>query len=199
MPAELVLASTSSSRVAMLRAAGVTFGQANARIDEAAVRASLEAEGMRPHDIADALAELKALKISDRFSQALVIGCDQVLDLDGEVLGKADDKDSLRRQLLRLRGRQHRLHSAAVIAQAGKPVWRHVATARLAVRAFSEQWLDGYLSRQWPAVSGSVGGYHIEGEGIRLFSAVEGSWPVILGMPLVEILGYLGQRGDIES
>jgi len=199
MPSPLILASTSSTRAAMLRAAGLDFTQQPARVDEEAIRAALAAAGASPRDMADALAEFKALKVSERHPDALVIGSDQVLDHDGTALGKADSRDTLRAQMAALRGRRHSLFSAAVIAQGGEPVWRHVGQARLTMRAFSDAYLDDYLSRNWPVVSGSVGGYHIEAEGIRLFSAVDGAWPVILGMPLLEILGYLAQRGDIAS
>jgi septum formation protein len=199
MPSPLVLASSSPSRVAILRAAGLAFEQAPARIDEAAIRAALAVEGATPRDMADALAEFKALKISERHPASLVIGSDQVLDFEGVAMAKADTAGQAREQLLRLRGRRHSLFSAAVIAQGGKPIWRHVGEARLTMRMFSDDYLDAYLARNWPAVAGCVGCYQIESEGIRLFSRVDGAWPVILGMPLVEILGYLADRGEIAS
>ncbi len=199
MPPDLILASASDARASLLRSAAVSFAQSPARIDEEAIRAALQAEGARPRDMADALAEFKALKVSERQPDALVIGSDQILDLDGSALGKCHSREALRTRLTELRGRRHALHSAAVIAQAGKPLWRHVASARLTMRDFSDGYLDAYLARNWPEVADSVGGYHVEGEGIRLFSAVEGSWPVILGMPLLEILVYLGRRGDIAA
>ena len=199
MPSPLVLASSSPSRVAMLRAAGLAFEQAPARIDEAAIRAALAVEGATPRDMADALAEFKALKISERHPASLVIGSDQVLDFEGVAIAKADTAGQAREQLLRLRGRRHSLFSAAVIAQGGKPIWRHVGEARLTMRMFSDDYLGAYLARNWPAVAGCVGCYQIESEGVRLFSRVDGAWPVILGMPLVEILGYLVDRGEIAS
>jgi len=199
MPSPLVLASSSPSRVAMLRAAGLAFEQAPARIDEAAIRAALAVEGATPRDMADALAEFKALKISERHPASLVIGSDQVLDFEGVAIAKADTAGQAREQLLRLRGHRHSLFSAAVIAQGGKPIWRHVGEARLTMRMFSDDYLGAYLARNWPAVAGCVGCYQIESEGVRLFSRVDGAWPVILGMPLVEILGYLVDRGEIAS
>jgi septum formation protein len=168
-------------------------------VDEAAIRAALADEGAPPRDMADALAEFKALKVSERNPGALVIGSDQILDLDGQALAKPQGLDDARAQLQQLRGHAHKLFSAVVIAQGGRPVWRHIGQARLTMRSFSDSYLDDYLARNWPDIAGSVGGYHIEAEGIRLFSAVEGAWPVILGMPLTEVLGYLALRGDIAS
>ena len=199
MASPIILASASTARAAMLRAARVDFTQQPARVDEAAIRAALAEDGATPRDMADALAEFKALKASERNPGALVIGSDQILDLDGNALAKPEGLDAARDQIAQLRGRTHKLHSAAVIAQGGRPVWRHIGQARLTMRAFSDAYLDSYLARNWPVIAGCVGGYHIEAEGIRLFSAVEGAWPVILGMPLLEILGYLAQRGDIAS
>lgn len=199
MASSIILASTSASRAAMLRAARVDFTQVPPRVDEAAIRAALGQEGATPRDMSDALAEFKAIKVSERNPGALVIGSDQILDLEGNALSKPEGLEDARAQIRQLRGRTHKLFSAAVIAQGGRPVWRHIGLARLTMRAISDSYLDSYLARNWPDISGSVGGYHIEAEGIRLFSAVEGSWPVILGMPLVEILGYLAQRGDIAS
>lgn len=199
MASPIILASASPSRAAMLHAARVEFTQCPARIDEAAIRAALADDGATPRDIADALAEFKAVKVSDRNRDSLVIGSDQTLDLDGVVLSKPLGLEEARAQIAQLRGRSHKLFSAVVIAQGGRPIWRHVGQARLTMRAVSESYLDAYLARNWPEIAGSVGGYHIEGEGIRLFSAVDGPWPVILGMPLLEILGYLAQRGDIAS
>ena len=199
MPEPLVLASSSVTRARLLRNAGLAFASEDARLDEAAVRDALLAEGAGPRDIADTLAEMKALRISARHPTALVIGSDQVLAVAGRVLGKAEDMSAARDQLLLLRDRQHLLLSAVVVCQGGEPLWRHVGEARMRMRAFSEEWLDDYLLRNAEAVLASVGGYRIEEEGVRLFSAIEGDYFTILGLPLLPLLSWLSLRGTIPS
>jgi septum formation protein len=195
----LLLASASPIRLTLLQNAGLSVTAHPARIDEDAVRAALEAEAAKPRDIADTLAEMKARKLADRHPEALVLGCDQVLAFDGRVWSKPDDVSQARSQLQTLRGQTHQLHAALVLYHQAKPVWRHIGTARLKMTTFSDVWLDGYLDRNWPAVSGSVGAYQLEGEGIRLFSGIEGDYFTILGLPLLPLLTYLALRGFIES
>jgi septum formation protein len=195
----LLLASASETRAAMLRACGVAVEVYPARIDEVAVRDAMSAEAAHPRDIADALAEMKARKIADRHPGAIVIGSDQVLEFQGRVLGKAPDLDAGRAQLRQLRGQQHLLHAAVVLYDDGRPVWRHVAEARLTMRRFSDAYLDDYLARNWDRVRHSVGCYRIEEEGLRLFSHVEGDHATILGLPLLPLLNYLSDRGIIAS
>lgn len=190
----LILASASPTRLRLLRNAGVPVMADPPRLDEPAIRAALVAEGAAPRDIADTLAEMKALRISARHPGALVLGADQVLDLDGEVMGKPDDATATRAQLLRLRGRLHRLHSAVVLCVDGVPQWRVVGEARLTMRDRTESWIDAYLLRN-PDLTGTVGGYLLEAEGLRLFSAVEGDYFTILGLPLLPLLHYLETRG----
>jgi septum formation protein len=195
----LILASASPTRLAMLNGAGLVVSSRPARIDEASIRAAMTEEGASPQDQADALAEHKARKIAQRDPLALVLGADQILSLKGAVFAKPETPDEARAQLLTLRGQTHHLHSAAVLYDQGAPVWRHVSTARLTMRPFSEAYLDAYLSRNWPAISGAVGGYLIEAEGIRLFDHIEGDHFTILGLPLLPLLAYLGLRGLIPS
>jgi septum formation protein len=195
----LILASSSPVRARLLQAAGVPFETRAARMDEPAIRASLLAESATPRDIADTLAELKALRVAARFPGALVIGCDQVLAFGTEILGKPESPADARAQLCLLRNRTHRLLSAVVICDNEKPVWRHVGEARMTMRDFSEDWLDGYLARNWDSVRDSVGCYHLEAEGIRLFSRIEGDYFTVLGLPLLELLSYLALRGTIAS
>jgi len=195
----LVLASGSAIRQQLLRSAGVDFEALPARIDEAALRVSLLAEAASPRDIADALAEMKAAKLSPRHPGQLVLGCDQVLDHRGTVLGKPETIEEARAQLIRLRGDRHSLLSAAVVYRDGEPLWRHVGQVRLVMRDFSDAWLDGYLSRNWDSIRSSVGGYKLEEEGVRLFSAIEGDYFTILGLPLMELLNWLTITGEIEG
>lgn len=195
----LILASASETRRALLAAAGVSVDALPARIDEESARAGLEADRASPRDVADALAAMKAAKLALRNPEALVIGCDQVLAFGPEVWGKAPDPTALRAQLLRLRGQTHRLISAVVIYEAGRPVWRHASEVRLTMRDFSDAWLDDYIARNWDLVRDAVGGYRLEDEGVRLFSAVEGDYFSVLGLPLLPLLNYLAQRGFIAT
>lgn len=200
MPAtHLLLASRSQIRLNLLRAAGLEVAAEGARVDEELIRQSLEAEGAPPRDLADTLAEMKAMKVAERHADAVVIGCDQVLEFSGRAWSKPATRDEARGQLQSLRGRTHKLLSAVVIAEAGRPVWRHVGVARLTMREISDAYLEAYLQRNWPQIGDSVGGYKLEEEGIRLFSAIEGDYFTILGLPLLPVLSYLGQRGFIES
>ncbi|MFD1511605.1 Maf family protein [Lacimonas salitolerans] len=199
MPQKLILASGSSIRRQMLERAGVDFDVQVARVDEEMIRDALLVEQASPRDIADTLAEMKARKISDKRPGALVIGCDQVLSFDGRILSKPISVDDARDQLRALRGQRHQLLSAAVIVEDGQPIWRHVGTVRLMMREFSDTFLDGYLSRNWPGIGDSVGAYKLEEEGVRLFSRVEGDYFTVLGMPLLELLSYLTLRGDLQQ
>jgi len=196
---EIVLASGSETRAGMLRRAGVDFRVSIARVDEDALRASLQAEGVKPRDIADALAEMKALRVGRKEPGAVTIGADQILALGSEILTKPATRAEAEDQLRRLRGQTHILYSAAVAVENAEPVWRHIAEARMTMHRFSDDYLSAYLDRAWPEVGSSVGAYRIEEEGIRLFSAIHGDYFAILGMPLVQLLAWLGLRGIIET
>lgn len=195
----ILLASASEIRLALLRAANVPATAQPARIDEDSIRAALEAEGAPPRDLADTLAEMKARKIAEKQPGALVLGCDQVLEMKGRVFAKPESLGDARAQLCDLRGQTHRLLSAAVLYENGQPVWRHVGQARLTMRDFSDSYLDDYLARNWDSIRHAVGCYKLEEEGIRLFSAVEGDHFTILGLPLLPLLSYLGARGLIPA
>lgn len=199
MSPALVLASGSVIRAEMLRRAGLDVEAIAARVDEEAIRAAMEAEGAPPRDLADTLAEMKARKIAERLEGRMVLGCDQVLEEGGEVFAKPESPEAAREQLARLRGKTHRLLSAAVLYEAGKPVWRHVGVARLTMRRFSDTFLDDYLAHNWPSIGESVGAYKLEEEGVRLMERIEGDYFTILGLPLIELLGYLGRRGVIAA
>lgn len=199
MPLPLVLASGSAIRAEMLRKAGVAIEVKPARVDEEAIRQALEAEGASSRDLADALAEMKARKIAERLPDRVVLGCDQVLDCAGTVFSKPQSAEAAMDQLRQLRGKMHRLLSAAVLYHEGRPIWRHVGQVRLEMRSFSDAYLADYVARNWPGIGESVGAYKLEEEGVRFFQQIEGDYFTILGLPLIELLGYLGQRGWIET
>ncbi|MCI5042648.1 MAG: Maf family nucleotide pyrophosphatase [Donghicola eburneus] len=199
MQDRIILASGSDIRAQLLRNAGLEIEVIPARVDEEAIRAALEMEEAKPRDVADALAEAKARKISAKHPDAIVIGCDQVLAMGAQIYAKPATSEDARAQLMALRNQPHQLLSAAVLYKDAEPKWRHVGVARLRMHNFSDAYLDDYLSRNWESVRHSVGGYKLEEEGVRLFSSVQGDYFTILGLPLVELLAYLGVTGSIAS
>jgi len=199
MSVPILLASGSEIRQILLRNAGVSFSVQPARVDEDAIKAAMMAENAPARDIADALAQAKARKVSQKTPGALVIGCDQVLECGGRILSKPENRDMARAQLDYLNATSHKLLSAAVIYLDGQPQWRHVGTARLTMRASSDSYLDDYLDRNWDSIKTSVGCYKLEEEGVRLFSRIEGDYFTVLGLPLTELLGYLTVRGDLAG
>ena len=192
----VVLASTSAIRQQLLRDAGVVFDAVAAGVDETAVKESLLAEGVGPRDIADALAEAKAVKISRRLP-GLVIGADQTLDVEGRLMDKAESVDEARERLQVLRGRTHKLHCGMVVARDGQPIWREVVSATLRMRPFSDDYLDAYLARNAPGILSSVGCYQLEGEGVQLFDRIEGDYFAILGLSLIPLLDLLRRHGAV--
>ncbi|MEP2642638.1 nucleoside triphosphate pyrophosphatase [Roseobacter sp.] len=199
MAPHIILASASPVRAQLLRQAAVPFDVQPARVDEDMVRDALLAEDASPRDVADALAELKARKISEKHPEALVIGCDQVLDHGGKLLSKPTSPQDAEYQLMALRNDRHTLLSAAVICEAGKPIWRHVGQVRLRMRAASDTYISGYVARNWDSIQHAVGAYKLEEEGVRLFHRIDGDYFNVLGLPLLELLAYLTLRGDLEQ
>ncbi len=199
----LLLASASDIRLSLLRAAGVAVEAQPARIDETTILTALQAEGARPRDIADTLAEMKARKVSDRvldrLPEAFILGCDQVLDFEGQVWQKPQTPDDARHHLQTLRAKRHKLLSAAVLYHRGEPVWRYVGEVRLTMRQVSDHYIDSYVSRNWDGIRHCVGAYKLEEEGARLFSQIDGDYFTVLGLPLLPLLGYLSDRGVLPS
>lgn len=196
----LVLASQSPARRAMLTAAGVPHEALPAHVDEEAITAGLLAEGATPLRIADALAEVKALKISRQHPGALVLGADSVVVAqDGALLNKPESRARAEVQLRALSGTAHQLISAAVICEGGQPVWRATGAAKLSMRRLSDAFIADYLDAEGEAVLGCVGCYRIEGLGAQLFTRVDGDQFSIRGLPLFAVLDYLRTRQLLPS
>lgn len=198
MRAPLILASGSETRRELLENAGVQIEVVKPRVDEEMMRDAMLAEDAPPRDIADALAEMKARRVSEKHPGRLVLGCDQVLDLKGVLYSKARTVEEAKEQLTELRGKRHSLLSAAVLYEDGKPIWRHVGIARLTMRVFSDDFLDDYLARNWDDVRHCVGCYKLEAEGVRLFAQVDGNHFTVLGLPLIELVNYLTLKGELQ-
>lgn len=199
MARDIILASGSQIRAQLLANAAVPHDVILPRVDEDAVKAALSAEQAPPRDIADALAEAKARKVSTKRPDALVIGCDQVLAFEDRILSKPGSPEEALEQLRALRAKRHALLSAAVIYHDAKPLWRHVGQVRLYMRDVSDSYLESYVARNWDSIRASVGGYKLEEEGVRLFSRLEGDYFTILGLPLLELLNYLTLSGELDG
>ena len=197
---ELILASQSSGRSALLAGAGLTFSKIPAKIDERAVEGALRAQNLavEPADIAEVLAIAKAEEVSAAHPGAFVIGADQVLALGNELFEKPSSMEIARDNLLKFRGRTHQLYAAICVARNGQQLWRHVSRADLTMRDFSPEFLGHYLAAAGDEVLSSVGAYRLESVGIHLFEKVEGDYFTILGLPLLPLLDFLRQNGVIE-
>jgi septum formation protein len=193
----LVLASRSAIRQAILRDAGIPVEVEPADIDERAIE---EASAARDAGaIAALLAHEKARTIAARHPGWLVLGADQTLALGEQRFAKPADRSSARAQLAALRGRTHELHTAIALLQDGAVLFEHRAVARLAMRAFSDRFLEDYLDAMGPAVTMSVGGYQLERAGIQLFERIDGDHFVILGLPMLPLLNYVRAAGWLAA
>lgn len=199
MSQPIILASGSKIRSEVLTNACVDHEIIKPMVDEDMILRSLIADKAQPRDIADTLAEFKARKISDKNPGRVVLGCDQVLAIDGQILQKPTSKDNLKEHLNLLSGQRHFLMSAAVIYEDSKPIWRHVGVARLYMRALSDAYIQAYIDRNWEEVQYCVGGYQLEKEGSRLFTKIDGDYFDVLGIPLFQIVNYLVLRGILKT
>jgi len=199
MTTRLILASKSPFRSALLKNAGIEFSNESADIDERAVEAPLYETGATPEDVAQVLAEAKALDVSEKNPGAVVIGCDQTLSLGEEIFHKPADMEAAGRQLLQFSGKTHQLNSAVVLVKDGETLWRHVSVARMTMRALSPAFIGRYLGRVGDSALSSVGAYQVEGPGIQLFEKIEGDYFTIVGLPLLPLLAELRKEQLIDG
>lgn len=199
--ARLILASASKARQSMLRAAGLAFDAISAEIDEEAIRGAMQSEStcVDANDVARTLAEEKAVAVSKRYPDALVIGSDQVLGLGTRLFSKAATLHEARVVLHRLRGRTHELVSSVALAQDGDVLWTASESAQMAMRDFSDEFLATYLEHAGKGILDCVGCYEWEGLGVQLFEEIDGDCFTILGMPLLPLLAELRRRGVISA
>ncbi|MEQ8402360.1 MAG: Maf-like protein [Roseitalea porphyridii] len=195
----LVLASSSPFRAAILRNAGLAIEAESATVDERSIETPLLEAGLDAADVAQILAEAKASDVSSRRPGALVIGADQTMTLDGELLHKPADMEQARYRLLAMSGKTHTLHSGLALVRDGETVWRHVSAAHLHVRDLGPAFIGRYLASVGDRALQSVGAYQIEGEGIQLFDRIEGDHFTIIGLPLLPLLAELRARGEIDG
>lgn len=195
----IILASGSPFRRQLLENAGIAFTAVRPEIDERAVEAPLRSTGTTPEEVAQILAEAKAMDVAERHGDSLVIGSDQTLSLDDEIFHKPSDMEGARRHLLALSGRTHQLNSALAVVRGGETVWRHVDVARLTMRKLDPAFIGRHLARVGDKALSSVGAYQIEGEGIQLFEKIEGSYFTIVGLPLLPLLAKLRELGAIDG
>ncbi len=191
---ELILASGSETRMKMLLGAGVAFKSIKPAVDEDAIKQALLAEGAKPRDIADALADMKARSVSYMHPGALVLGSDQVISKDGVLFSKARSRMEAKETLLALSGGTHELVSAAVIYEGGEAIWRALDSVKLTMRALSDEFIESYLDTIGDAALWSAGAYQLEGLGAQLFTRVDGDFFTVLGLPLLPVLDYLRRR-----
>jgi len=196
---DLILASNSATRRALLERAGVSVQTLSPGVDEDALKAGMRAEGASARDTAILLAELKAVSVSRRRPEALVIGADQMLECAGVWYDKPVGVDGVRAQLRALRGQTHSLPTAVVVARGGQRIWSVMETPCLTMRRFSDTLLERYLAAVGESVCHSVGGYQIEGRGLQLFERITGGQDAIMGLPLLPLLQFLREWGVLEQ
>jgi len=196
---KIILASESQIRKKLLLQAEVNFQSIAAKIDEDTIKESLKNEGAKPKDISDALAEYKAIRVANKFPTDLIIGCDQILVCDNEIISKARTLNDAKETLKLLRGKSHQLLSSVVIYDNNKPVWRTTSRAQLFMRDFTDEYLEYYIKTSGTDILSSVGCYLLENNGVNLFNRIQGDYFTVLGFPLLDVLDFLRKRELIKT
>jgi len=194
-----ILASASPFRADLLSKAGLIFTADAANVDERAVETPLLESGLDAADVAAVLAEAKALDVAARHPGALVLGADQTMAFERELLHKPANMEEARFRLLAMSGKAHALHSALTLVRDSETLWRHTSTAHMHVRTLSPAFIGRYLAEVGETALQSVGAYQIEGVGIRLFERIEGDHFAIIGMPLLPLLAELRRMDVIDG
>lgn len=190
----LILASTSLIRRQLLAQAGVEVAVVAPQVDEEAIKQSHDGDAV---SLALHLAEAKALSVDS--PRDLIIGSDSTLSVDGKLYSKPKDRIDAARHLAVFSRRDMILSSAVALAREGVIEWNHVDQARLKVRDLTPDFIKSYLDAEWPEVAYCVGVFRMEGRGVQLFDAVEGSHFTILGLPLLPLIGALRERGAVTA
>ena len=198
MTTGIILASKSQIRSELLLKAGLKFTAIDANIDEKEVKSSYINKGYSARNLADILAAMKAKKLSCKYLDKLVIGCDQIMECNGQILSKANNPTDLADQLKFLRNKSHTLYSACVVYFANKAEWRFIGSATITMRNLSDEYISKYVDDNWDEVKHCVGGYKIENSGISFLSKINGDYFSILGLPIIQLLDYLVNRGVLK-
>jgi len=194
----LILASASPIRRRILQDAGLAFSVRVSDVDEVAIKQEHSLKKTPLTEIVKILALAKARAVDAR-PHDIIIGADQIMEMDGKVFDKPKDMDEARARLLVFRGRAHRLIGAVACVQKDKPDWAHISTVTLKARDFSDGFIDGYLKSEGQGILKTVGAYKFEGRGAQLFEQVDGDFFSILGLSLLPLLAYLRQTGAVLS
>ena len=194
----IILASKSQIRSTLLLKLGLEFTVVDAAIDEKVVKSSCVDKNYSPRDVADVLADIKAKKISYMYPDKLVIGCDQIMEYDGEILSKAVSPSDLVAQLKVLRNSSHTLYSACVVYFANKAEWRFIGSATITMRDLSNEYISKYVDNNWNEVKHCIGGYQVENSGISFLSKIDGDYFSILGLPILQLMDHLVNRGVLK-
>ena len=194
----IILASKSQIRSELLFRAGLKFTAIDANIDEKEAKSSYMKKGYSARDLADILAAMKAKKLSCKYSDKLVIGCDQIMECNGQILSKANNTIDLADQLKFLRNKSHTIYSACVVYSANKVEWRFIGSATITMRNLSDEYISKYVDDNWNEVKHCVGGYKIENSGISFLSKINGDYFSILGLPVIQLLDHLVNRGVLK-
>ena len=190
---ELILASKSASRRAMLDAAGVAYQALPAELDERAIEEGLI--GALPQEIAEALSVAKAAALASHHPEALVLGSDSLVVVEGKRFDKPTSRENAAEHLSFFSGKVMELHSAAALVRGDTCEWSHTDCARLTVRDLTDEFIEHYLDHEWPEVGYTVGCFRIEAMGVQLFDRIEGDQFTVLGMPLLGVMSAMREKG----